>query len=186
MRSGTRVRPCCAEFERRDAAIHRRPVVLQAGRHLDGLRFDVHRRCQQRLGVGRRAPSTAPARRRRRRSAPTIRQCRRRPAIPTRAHGHAAHVERRGQSSQERQRLVVAQRRRRVDDDPAPGVLGDDFDVSSSRGSRRDMGAEADGGVQRLRAVVKEIERPDIDGAAGQIDARRRRSRNSHAHIIIL
>ena len=47
------------------------------------------------------------------------------------------------------------------------------------------MGAQADGGIERLRAVVKQIERPDVDGAARQIDSRRSRSRDTHAHIII-
>ena len=47
----------------------------------------------------------------------------------------------------------------------------------SLRGSMRGAGAQADRRVQGLRAGVKEIERPDVDGAAGEIDAGRRRSR---------
>jgi len=31
--------------------------------------------------------------------------------------------------------------------------------------------AQVDGGVQRRRAVVEQIQGPDVDGAAGQIDA---------------
>ena len=42
---------------------------------------------------------------------------------------------------------------------------------SSSRRIELDVRAEADGRVQRLRAIVKEIERPDVDGAAGEIDS---------------
>jgi hypothetical protein len=34
--------------------------------------------------------------------------------------------------------------------------------------------------------MVKEIEGPDVDRSARQIDSRRGRSRYSHAHIIIL
>ncbi len=42
--------------------------------------------------------------------------------------------------------------------------------------ARLDLGvrAQADGGVERRRAVVKEVERPDVDRAAGQVDAGRR------------
>ena len=37
------------EFERGDAAVERRPVVLQSGGHVDRLRLDVHRHLQQRF-----------------------------------------------------------------------------------------------------------------------------------------
>src|SRR5579862_8379454 len=43
------------------------------------------------------------------------------------------------------------------------------------------MRAQADGGVQGRGAVVKKVERPDIDGAAGQIDSGRRRRGETHA-----
>jgi hypothetical protein len=33
------------------------------------------------------------------------------------------------------------------------------------------MRAQADGGIERLRTVVEEIERPDVDGSAGQVDS---------------
>ena len=39
------------ELERGDAAVERRPVVLQAGRHVDRLRLDVHGDLQQRFGL---------------------------------------------------------------------------------------------------------------------------------------
>ena len=53
-------------------------------------------------------------------------------------------------------------------------------ELLSSRGHQLDAvirplldpgtGPEADGGIERLRAGMKEIERPDVDGSAGQID----------------
>ena len=64
-----------------DAAVVGRTIVLHAGRHVDHLRFDVHRDSQQRLAVEIACPPSARARRRRRRSAPTIPRCRRRRAI---------------------------------------------------------------------------------------------------------
>ena len=41
-------------------------------------------------------------------------------------------------------------------------------------GPRNDLGvrAQADGGVERLGVFVKQIQRPDVESAAGQIDAR--------------
>ena len=39
------------ELQRRDAAVERRAVVLQAGGHVDRLRLDVHGDLQQRLGL---------------------------------------------------------------------------------------------------------------------------------------
>ena len=47
-----------------------------------------------------------------------------------------------------------------------------------------DVCAQADGHVDRRRAVVKQIEWPDVDGAARQIDAGRRRRCDSHSGII--
>ncbi len=38
------------ELDRRDAAVQRRPVVLDAGRDPDGLALDVHRDLEQVLG----------------------------------------------------------------------------------------------------------------------------------------
>ena len=54
------------------------------------------------------------------------------------------------------------------------GVLGDEPQrVIASRGQPA-MRADADRRVDRLRAVVKQIERPDVEGAAREIDPRRR------------
>ena len=42
---------------------------------------------------------------------------------------------------------------------------------SSGRALDPGVRAQADRRIQRLRAGVKEIERPDVDGAAGQINS---------------
>ena len=57
----------------------------------------------------------------------------------------------------------------------AIGVDRPQLDVAAV-GSRLDLGvrAQADRRVQRRGAVVEEIERPDVDGAAREIDAGRR------------
>ena len=76
---------------------------------------------------------------------------------------------------------MLAQRGPVVDFDPGSRVLRIDDD--SSIAARRDLApcAEADGGVERLRAVVKEVERPDIEGAARKVDPRRGGSFDAHA-----
>ena len=164
------------ELERGDAAVQRRPVVLQAGRHADRLRLDVHRDLQQRLRLVVRRASTRPARRRPRRSAPTSRRCRRRPATrDVRRQRDAARLEEVDQQREQPQLAAVAQLAPVVGFDRDAGVLGADDDARVGRGSIRARGAQADRGVERLRAGMEEVERPDVDRAARQIDARRRR-----------
>ena len=72
--------------------------------------------------------------------------------------------------------VVVAQLAPVLDLDAPPGVVGDDRDAPI--GARRivQRRAQADRGVERLRALVEEIERPDVERAAREIDARGRRS----------
>lgn len=48
------------------------------------------------------------------------------------------------------------------------------------------MRSKAYGRIQRLRTMMEEIKRPDVDGAAREIDARRRRRSNTHIEIIIV
>src|SRR5674536_87214 len=57
--------------------------------------------------------------------------------------------------------------------DLSPGVDGVDPDTAIV--ARVDLGAgqQADRDVQRLRAVVEQVERPDVHGAAGEVDAGR-------------
>ena len=62
-------------------------------------------------------------------------------------------------------------------------------DTSRTAWSRRErqpaVRAQADRRVDRLRAVVKEVERPDVVRAAGEIDPRRRRGVDVHPRIIM-
>ena len=55
----------------------------------------------------------------------------------------------------------------------AAGILRDELDPIVRPRVNLRVGAQTDGGVERLRAVMKEIERPDVDGAAGEVDSRR-------------
>ena len=57
---------------------------------------------------------------------------------------------------------------------------------SGRRSRALDLGvrAQADGGVERGRAGVKQVEGPDVDGAAGQVDAGRRGRDDAHGGII--
>ena len=79
--------------------------------------------------------------------------------------------------------LVVAKLVDRLDGDTPSGVLRDDLNRPIVSGRELDMSAEADGRVERLRAVMEEIKGPDVDGAAGQIDSRRSRRRDAHATL---
>jgi hypothetical protein len=66
-----------------------------------------------------------------------------------------------------------------------PGVFGDQRDLFVVSRFDARVGSQADRRVQRLRAGVKEIEWPDVDGAASQIDSRGRGRGESHDAIII-
>ena len=66
---------------------------------------------------------------------------------------------------------------------PVSSEMRRDAVVAARR--QRAVRAQADRGVDRLRAVVKEIERPDVVGAAGEIDPRRRGRVDAHARIIM-
>jgi hypothetical protein len=44
----------------------------------------------------------------------------------------------------------------------------------------RGVRPQADGGIQRRGAFMKEVKGPDVDGAACEIDPSRRRSGESH------
>ena len=64
------------------------------------------------------------------------------------------------------------------------GVDRSKLDCAVLAGRDLHVRPQADRGVQRRRAVVKEVERPDVDGAAGQIDAGG--SGRSQAHAVII
>ena len=166
-----------AQLDGGDPAVQRRPIVLHAGRHADRLALDVHRHLQQILGVGSSRRSSGRARRTRRWSAPTSRRCRRRPAIR-----RASSASRSRAGSAARAARAAAARRSPISADqspPRPLPVGVDRDAARSgrrsRGSIRACARRLMAAFTRRRAVVEQVQRPDVDRAAGQIDARRRR-----------
>src|SRR5687768_12435053 len=60
--------------------------------------------------------------------------------------------------------------------DGDPGIERSDHDPAVTPLFDLRAGADTDRGVQRLRGGMKEIKRPDVDGAPGKIDSRRGRS----------
>ena len=68
----------------------------------------------------------------------------------------------------------------------ACGVFGHEGDAIVGPALEAHVGAKADRGVQCLCAGVEQVERPDVDGAAGEINPCRRRRRDVHGAIIIL
>src|SRR5688500_5298334 len=85
-----------------------------------------------------------------------------------------------GQPGQQRQRFIAPQLIERevflfigVFRHQLDALVGPRFDP--------DVRPQADRRVERLRAVVEEIQRPDVDGATSQIDSCRRRRRERHA-----
>ncbi len=187
-RAATRRAPLHAELQRGDAAVQRRPVVLQPGRHADHLRLDVLGNLEQRVG-GQPAVGPAVERRRhgdvqRRRSGDAGAGRR----FAARRHGDAAHAERVRRGGPAAAASVSAgsavERRAGPDDDAE--VVGDQQHAVVVAGVEADVRAQADRGVDRLRAGMEEIQRPDVDGPAGEIHARRRRSRHGHGGIIML
>jgi hypothetical protein len=77
----------------------------------------------------------------------------------------------------------------RIELGPAPnadcaiGVEGAQLD--STVVARGDLGvrAQADRRVQRRRAVVEQVQRPDVDGAAGEVDPGWRGRSQTHAQL---
>ena len=97
------------QLERRNAAVHRRPVILQAGRHLDHLGFDVLRDLQERLRlafvaeVRRQRAADGDVQRRRAGDAGAGGR------LAARRQADAVDAEAMDQPAEQRQRLVVAQ-----------------------------------------------------------------------------
>ena len=87
------------------------------------------------------------------------------------------------QTSQQPQVVVLPQFAPVFDFDSSPCVARHDRQPAIARQDRAPR-RQADGGVDRLRACVEEIERPDIERAARQVDSRRGRRLNSHRGII--
>ena len=172
------------ELERGDAAIERRAVVLQSGGHPNRLRLDIHRDLQQRLRLVVRA---VPLRQRR-----ADGDVQRRGAGNARAGGglgrgrqrDPARFEEVDEERQEAQLAAIPQLAPVVRFDRDARVFGVDDDAGVGAGLERRAGPEADGGVDRLRAGVKQVERPDVQRAAREIDAGGRGGLDSHLGII--
>jgi hypothetical protein len=152
------------------AAVHGRTVILEARRHLDHLRFDVLRDVEQRLRImlgagvfrecaayrdvhGRRPGNAGPGRR-----------------LAARGQANPVRAESMRQLRQQRQRGVGSQLIERqiflfigVFRHQLDAVVRPCFDPCAR--------AQRDSGIQGLRAGVKEIERPDVDGSSGQINS---------------
>jgi hypothetical protein len=80
------------------------------------------------------------------------------------------------QLSKELQIVSVAQLRPVLDLDPLAGVLRLDDEALVRAWPDLAPRADADRGVQGLRALVKEIQRPDVERAAGEVYTRGRLS----------
>jgi hypothetical protein len=81
--------------------------------------------------------------------------------------------------------VAVAQLRPVIDFDALAGILGDDDEAAVGPRAQVAAGAQADRRVQRLRAFVEEVERPDVERAAGEIDPCRRRGVDVHGKSYI-
>ena len=146
-----------------DAAEHRRPIVLDPGRHANGLAFDAHGNLLQVLGVHGRARQV-------RKGAAKRHGQRRRPGN-ARAGGRFAACCHRdvldtvmaGRKRQQGQVAVRVQLRVALDDDLAIGIKRAELDPALVPWLDGNVGAQADGGVDGGGALVKEIEGPDVD-----------------------
>jgi hypothetical protein len=78
------------------------------------------------------------------------------------------------QPAEQGQLVIVAQLAPVVDVDAPAGVVRDDRDPAIGSRLNRAPRPQADRRVDRLRIVVKEIKRPDVEGASGQVDPRGR------------
>ncbi|PYR89271.1 MAG: hypothetical protein DMF84_25065 [Acidobacteria bacterium] len=85
------------------------------------------------------------------------------------------------QAAEQLQVVAVAQVRPVIHLDALPRIFRHDHEPSIVARRDRAVRAQADRGIQRLRAVVKQVERPDIERAARKIDPRRRGSFDAHA-----
>jgi hypothetical protein len=84
------------------------------------------------------------------------------------------------QQRQQRELAAAIQRGRAIGGHGAIGVDRSELDTPVRSRFQLRVGAQADRHVHRRRAVVEEIQRPDVNGAARQIDAGRRRRHDSH------
>ena len=173
-----------AQLHGGDAAVVRRPVILHAGRDVDRLRLDVHGDLKNLVG---RAPAAAP--RVQRAAHRDVERRRTGDAGADRRLGPRAQLESfrlkvMQQPSEQLQVVGVAELRPVVDFDALAGVVGNDHETAIR--TRPDLAprAQTDRGVNRLRAVMEQIERPDVERPAREIDPCRRGRFNLHRDII--
>src|SRR5262249_47700613 len=173
-----------AELDGRDAAVVRRAIVLRAGRHLDRLRVAVHRNLEDPVGrpvaaaPGVERAADGDVERRRARDAGAHRRFRSgRQLEPFRP-------EEMEQLAEQPEVVRVAQLRPVIRFDALAGILGDEHQPPIRSRPQVAARAQADRGVERLRSFVKEVQRPDVERAAREIDARRRGCVDVHGEII--
>ena len=168
------------ELDRGDAAVQRRTIVLHARGHANRPALDVHGDLEQVIGLHRIAR-------------PPRQHATRRNSEGGRS-GNASAGRRFAPGRQRRAREPIVARELREERELAAAVeLGpgcrrhasirvDRSQLDAPIVSRLQlrMRAEIDRGVNRLRAVMKQVEWPDVDRAAGEIDPRRRGGDKAH------
>ncbi len=171
-RQGDPPDPVDAEFHGGNPAVERRTVVLDAGGHVDDLGLDVlgdlHQQVVAQLPLAPRRQSAADrdVQGRRPGDAGAKRGIGPRPQL------EPFRLEEVKQVAEQLQIVVGPQLRPVVHFDPDTGVFGDDRKPIVGPRTYRAVRPQADRDVQRLRAFVKEIERPDVESAAREVDPR--------------
>ena len=169
-RQGAAAHPAGAHLQAGDAAVHRRPVVLAAGRGANNLRFKVQRQRNHFLG---RIGAVQPCRER----AAKRDVERRRPGQTgadrgLRAGDHRQPVDLKiAQQPGDETRFFSAGERGCVRrPQHGAGVLGGDVYAFDPLVRELALRPHGDGGVEGPGAFVEEVERPDVEGPAGQIE----------------
>jgi hypothetical protein len=185
-----------AELQSGDPAVHCRAVILDTGWNRERLRFHVHRDSQKRfrlvmmprpLGERRtdgyvqrgRAGNTGAGRRvASRRQGQTLRTAVRRYIRPSQKPVR--------EERQQPQLSGFAKLRPVAHVDGAARVLGTNDNAPVVARMNGGTSTEADCGIDRLRPVVKQVQRPDVDGATGEVDTRWRGRGDVHDAIIMM
>ncbi len=172
------------ELDGRDSAIEGRPIVLDTRRHVDRLRLDVHRNLHQAL-IGARLSAPRPqgaadrdVERGGARDAGADRRLRPRVQL------QRVRLKVVQETSEQPQFVVVAQLAPVRDVDAPSGVAGDDREAAPVSRLDHAPRAEADRRIDGLRAIVKEIQGPDIERATRQVDTSGSRGLYMHVRSI--
>lgn len=172
------------QLNRGDAAVERRAVVLHARRHVDHLGLDVLRQLQlfivthRPTGEGGEGRDHGDVERGGSRDTGADRR------VGPRRDGEPAGIEVFDQAGEQRQR-TDAEGVRRIGLDALARVFRHDDNAPIRAGVDGAVRAKADGGVDGDGRLMEEVEGPDVNGAAGKIDARRRRGVDAHPQIIM-